>query len=95
MTATAGGRCVDVAVCTFSHPANLRRLSHALVRLLGQRFQTHMVTNTHLEVNIKTHTLTLIHTHTLRNSCCPLQVDCGVCKRLLLRYAEDHGDVVH
>lgn len=56
MTATAGGRCVDVAICTFSHPANLRRLSHVLVRLLGQRFQTHIVENTHPEVNIKIHT---------------------------------------
>lgn len=50
MTATAGGRCLDVAVCTFSHPANLRRLAKAFVRLLGQRLQTHTVTKTHLEV---------------------------------------------
>lgn len=62
MGATAGWRCVDVAVCTFSHPANLRRLSHALVRLLGQRFPTHTVANTHPEVNIKiyTHCLTAV-----------------------------------
>lgn len=49
MTVTAGGRCVDVAVRTVSHPANLRRLSDALVRLLGLRVQTHAVRNKHLE----------------------------------------------
>lgn len=45
MTVTAGSRCVDVAVSTAQNPANLKRLSNALVRLVGLRFQIHVVRN--------------------------------------------------
>ncbi|XP_037613936.1 uncharacterized protein LOC119481242 [Sebastes umbrosus] len=37
MTVTAGGRCVDVAVRTAQNPANLLRLSNALIGLVGLR----------------------------------------------------------
>lgn len=45
MAVTAGSRCVDVAVSTAQNPANLKRLSNALVRLVGLRFQIHVVRN--------------------------------------------------
>ncbi|XP_039678018.1 uncharacterized protein LOC120572713 [Perca fluviatilis] len=42
MTVTAGSRCVDVAMRTAQNPANLRRLSNTLIRLMGLRYKTHV-----------------------------------------------------
>ena len=45
MTVTAGGGCVDLAVRTAQNPAMLRRLSNALIRLVGRGRKTPVVRN--------------------------------------------------
>lgn len=42
MTVTAGGCCVDVAVSAAQDPVNLKRLSNALLGLVGLGFHGHV-----------------------------------------------------